>query len=80
MEILDMVNHPPHYEGNIECIDAMEEVLGSEGLFNYCMGNAFKYIWRMKKKHETPLEDLRKAQWYINKAIEIKEKENDERM
>lgn len=73
MEMTDNVNHPPHYEGNIECIDAMEEVLNSEGLFNYCLGNAFKYIWRCKKKHKTPLEDLKKAQWYINKAIEMQE-------
>lgn len=56
-----------------ESRDAMEEVLNSEGLFNYCLGNAFKYIWRCKKKHKTPLEDLKKAQWYINKAIEMQE-------
>lgn len=67
----DAVNHPEHYEGNIECIDAMKEVLGTEGLINFCIGNAFKYTWRCKKKHKSPVEDLKKADWYINKAIEL---------
>ena len=68
---VDNVNHPKHYEGNIECIDAMREVLGKDGLINFCIGNAFKYTWRCKKKHKSPVEDLKKADWYINKAIEL---------
>lgn len=68
---LDMVNHPPHYEdGKVECIDAMEEAIGWEGIVSFCIGNAFKYIWRCRKKHLSPLEDLKKARWYIDKAIE----------
>lgn len=70
-ELSDPVNHPAHYEGNIECIDAMREVLGTEGLINFCIGNAFKYTWRCKKKHESPVEDLKKVDWYINKAIDL---------
>lgn len=69
--VVDMVSHPPHYEGNIECIDAMIEVLGKEGVIHFCIGNAFKYIWRCLKKHETPVEDLKKCRWYISKAIEL---------
>ena len=68
---LDLVNHPPHYEGNIECIDAMQEVIGKTGVANFCVGNAFKYIWRCTKKHKSPIEDLKKAKWYIDKAIEL---------
>jgi hypothetical protein len=67
----DNVNHPKHYEGNIECIDAMKEVISEAGLINFCIGNAFKYIWRCMKKHNTPVEDLKKARWYISKAIEL---------
>ena len=67
----DLVNHPPHYEGNIECIDAMEEVLGTKGVIKFCVGNAFKYLWRCMKKHDTPVEDLKKARWYISKALDL---------
>lgn len=69
----DMVNHPPHYEGRIESIDAMEEVVGKSGVFDFCICNAFKYIWRCKKKHNSPIEDLKKAVWYLNHAIDIYE-------
>lgn len=71
--MVDNINHPKHYEGNIECIDAMQEALGKEGVIYFCMGNAFKYIWRCRKKHETPLEDLKKARWYVDKAIALME-------
>lgn len=73
---VDNVNHPKHYEGNIECIDAMQEVLGKDGTISFCIGNAFKYIWRCKKKHPTPIEDLKKCRWYINKALELLESED----
>lgn len=65
----DMVNHPSHYEGgtSMECIDSMLAVLGHDGLISFCIGNAYKYIWRHQLKGK-PLEDLQKAEWYINKA------------
>lgn len=74
---VDNVNHPKHYEGKIECINAMQEVLGKDGTISFCIGNAFKYIWRCKKKHETPIEDLKKCRWYINKALELLESEEE---
>lgn len=73
---VDNVNHPKHYEGKIECINAMQEVLGKDGTISFCIGNAFKYIWRCKKKHPTPIEDLKKCRWYINKALELLESED----
>lgn len=73
---VDNVNHPKHYEGNIECIDAMQEVLGKRGTISFCIGNAFKYIWRCKKKHPTPIEDLKKCRWYVDKALELLESED----
>lgn len=76
---VDNVNHPKHYEGNIECIDAMQEVLGKHGTISFCIGNAFKYIWRCKKKHPTPIEDLKKCRWYIDKALELLESEDKEK-
>ena len=71
----DMVNHPPHYEGNIECIDAMIESQGVESVMDFCVCNAFKYIWRHRKKNN--LEDIKKAKWYIDKFIELEEKSNE---
>jgi hypothetical protein len=70
----DVVNHPSHYEtGKFECIDVMQEVFGKEAVQNFCMCNAFKYIYRTKRKNG--LEDVKKAQWYINKYIELEEGE-----
>lgn len=64
----DMVDHPSHYTGDIECIDVIEQQFGIDGLIKFCLGNAMKYIFRCEHKHNTK-EDLRKAVWYINKAI-----------
>ena len=67
----DNVNHPYHYEGStsIECIEAMEAMFGSKAVYYFCVSNAYKYIWRHKNKNG--LEDLDKAQWYLDKAKEI---------
>lgn len=61
----DVVNHPSHYlkhPSGVECIQITEHM-------NFCLGNAMKYIWRAGDKHETPLEDLKKAKWYIEREI-----------
>ena len=68
----DNVNHPPHYnKGNIECIDAIIAALGDEGFENYIVGNVIKYLWRYK--HRNGIEDLKKAQWYLNRLIDCME-------
>ena len=64
------VNHPSHYnKGNIECIDAMVSAYGKDIVSDFCICNAFKYIWRYKYKNG--IEDLKKAQWYLNKIVEL---------
>lgn len=69
----DKVNHPSHYtQGGIECIDAMVSAFGDEEVMDYCKVNAFKYLWRADKKNH--LEDIKKAAWYLNKYIELAEK------
>jgi hypothetical protein len=71
----DMVNSPPHYnQSGIECIEAIHAALGPDGFKAYCQGNALKYLWRHQYKGK-PIEDLHKAQWYINKIIEAEEHE-----
>lgn len=64
----DNVNHPKHYEGNtsLECIDVMELVFGMDAVRDFCLCNAFKYLWR--HKHKNGKEDLDKARWYIERA------------
>ena len=66
----DMVNHPPHYnQRSIECIDAIEAATDL-GFEYYLQGNIIKYIWRYRYKNG--VEDLKKAKWYLDKLIEIK--------
>lgn len=68
----DPVNHPSHYEtGGIECIDAMLETQGREAVMDFCVCNAFKYLWRHGRKNG--VEDVRKAIWYLNKYVELNE-------
>ncbi len=67
----DMVNHPSHYKfGGIETIDFIEaKDMG------YHLGNAVKYISRAGHKAiSNKLEDLLKAQWYLNRHINILKK------
>ena len=68
----DMVNHPDHFKSNkYECIDVMIDVYGKEATLNFCMLNAFKYLFRANKKHNTPTEDISKAVWYLNEYLNI---------
>ena len=74
----DNVNHPAHYEsGKFECIDVMTEAIGLEDTKGFCLCNAFKYIYRCTKKHCTPIEDVKKAIWYLNKFLELAGENDD---
>ena len=67
----DMVNHPPHYNrAGIETIDAIE-AMTDKGFEYYLQGNIMKYLWRYRYKNG--VEDLRKAEWYLNKLIKNRE-------
>jgi hypothetical protein len=73
----DNVNHPKHYTSHpsgVECIEITKH-------YDFCIGNAIKYLWRAGLKSEQgyssdekQIEDLKKAIWYINKKIEMLEK------
>jgi hypothetical protein len=66
----DNVNNPQHYrQGKVECIDAIESALGPEQFKGYLRGNLLKYLWRAE--HKNGLEDLKKAQWYLNRLISL---------
>lgn len=67
----DPVNHPEHYETNgIECIDAMVASQGKDAVKEFCVCNAFKYIWRNKHK-KSSVEDIKKAVWYLEKFLQL---------
>lgn len=76
--MIDYVNHPAHYQtrSGLEVIDiinaATEDLVGIEAV---CVGNAIKYLCRWKKKNG--VEDLKKARWYLDRLITVKEKENE---
>ena len=63
----DTVNHPSYYtDGKIEVIEYIEDKK-----LGYCLGNAIKYISRAGKKDPAKeIEDLRKADWYIQRRIQ----------
>jgi hypothetical protein len=64
----DNVN-PSHYnQESIEAIDAIESSMTPEQFKGYLKGNILKYCWRFEQKGG--VEDLKKAQWYLNKMIE----------
>jgi hypothetical protein len=65
----DMVNQPPHYRAHpsgVECIAITEHM-------SFNVGNAVKYLWRADHKG-SPLEDLKKARWYVDREIQRREK------
>lgn len=67
---IDAVNHPSHYEtGRFECIDVMIETQGVEAVKDFCLCNAFKYLYRHNGKNG--VEDIKKAKWYIDKYLEL---------
>lgn len=56
----------PHYNStNIEVIDIIESYE-----LNFHLGNAIKYLLRSTSKHDTPTEDVLKAIYYLNRAID----------
>ena len=60
----DKINHPPHYTAHpsgVECIQITEG-------FSFNIGNIIKYLWRADEKG-APIDDLQKAQWYLQREI-----------
>lgn len=67
----EKVNHPKHYRpGTYEAI----KVIDAWGFGrSFCIGNVIKYLSRANLKHKDELEDLKKAQWYLNHLIQLVE-------
>lgn len=70
----DIVNHPNHYNSYTrEVIDTMQGSMTPEEFKGYLKGNVMKYINRYQFKNG--VEDLKKAQWYLNKLTEVVDKD-----
>lgn len=67
----ETVNHPAHYQGKHECIDEMIALFGVEAVKHFCMCNVYKYRFRAANKNGQ--EDLDKADWYMDKLMELEE-------
>ena len=77
----DNINHPEHYktENGLETIDVIEAFTeGLQGGEATNTGNVLKYMCRWKKKNG--LEDLKKAQWYLNRLIDSVESRQEKEM
>lgn len=76
-ENVENVENPKHYTSHpsgVECIEITQH-------YDFCIGNAIKYLWRAGIKteegysgNEKEIEDLQKAVWYINHKIEMLKK------
>lgn len=75
-----LIDHPDYYGGNTpyETIKVIEAWYGTAFSQSFCLGNVMKYISRAGKKDTDGLTDLKKAQWYLNKAIEYAENPTEE--
>jgi hypothetical protein len=63
-EVAEDTINPSHYRkhpSGIECIEVTRHM-------NFNAGNAVKYIWRYLDKGD-PVENLKKAQWYLDDEI-----------
>ena len=71
---MEKINHPKHYNehpAGIECIDVIEA-------FNFNLGSVIKYVWRAGlKPGENDLDDLRKAEWFLQREIASRENKSD---
>lgn len=78
----DMVNHPSHYtQGGIECIDALTAMVTpyKDTVAATLAWQVVKYLWRHPFKFN-PLEDVKKARFYLDRLIahwEKKEKSDE---
>ena len=64
----EQVEHPSHYnQGKYEVIDVIED-----WKLDFHAGNVVKYVSRYKHK-ESPIQDLKKARWYLNRLIQLLE-------
>lgn len=74
----DVVNAPSHYLfGGIQPLDYMKAKMSHEAYMGYLQGNVFKYVSRAGKKDDV-VQDLKKAQFYLNRLVATMEEGTEE--
>jgi hypothetical protein len=69
-----MIDHPEHYGGKDDIYEPIK-IIEAKNL-GFHLGNVLKYILRAGRKDENKtIEDLKKAQWYLNRHIKNLEDE-----
>lgn len=73
----DLINKPNHYRtGKVECIDCIASVVSLyNGEFAFLAGQVVKYLYRANSKG-TFVQDLKKAQYYMNRLVKLASKTN----
>lgn len=69
----ETVNHSPHYGGADNPYEAIKVI--EAWRLGFCLGNTVKYIARAEHKG-APVEDLKKARWYLDREIARRENAN----
>lgn len=68
----EAVNHPRHYGGADNPYEAIKVIEAWD--LGFCLGSVVKYICRHGKKAKSaPIEDLKKARWYLDREIRRRE-------
>ena len=75
---VDMVNEPLHYNlGTIQTLDYIDDVLlhnpNLTALDGYYLGNIIKYLSTRLGTKADKIEDMQKAQFYLNRRVKIEE-------
>ena len=69
---INCIDAPAHYnQGAVECVDAMESAFGKERLKIFCTLQAFRYVWRCHDHEDGYTSSMRKASWFIHKALQL---------
>jgi hypothetical protein len=71
----EKVNHPDHYGGESSPYEAIKVIEAWD--LNFHLGNVVKYISRAGKKSKNNVEDLKKAEWYLNRYVQFIQKTNN---
>jgi hypothetical protein len=66
----ESVDHPAHYGGADNPYEAIKVIEAMGIAYDFCLGNAVKYLMRARLKG-SEAEDLKKARWYIDRAIRL---------
>lgn len=70
----EQVNHPGHYQFGEKDADGTSKYEAIKVIeawdLDFHLGNVVKYVSRAGRKSESPLQDIKKAKWYLDRWLE----------